>query len=222
MRLATATLTVIAIIGAALFIAHQRANHPARVNVAGPSASAKTQGPPAWPTPHAAIDAYLQEYPHVLARARIRVDADDWVLIAEGAPLGFDRASVWTVSAIEFQRGTSGWTQTGGGGGGMLDRCFAPLAGSGFPKMAHGNRPPRLIAPDYVYSVTSEPTWHIEALLSGRWTTLPTNRGVFFTVHPPRPLELHPGAGQPAPLRPVTDDGHVPGCFANRYPDLAK
>ena len=56
-RLGTATLTVIAIIGAALLVAHQRSNHHGRVNVAGPSASAKTHASPAWPTPQAAIDA---------------------------------------------------------------------------------------------------------------------------------------------------------------------
>lgn len=222
-RVGAATLTAAALIGAALFVADHAANPPGRVDVAGPSATAKTPGPPAWPTPQAAIDAYLRRYPHVRPRARISFNADNWILIAEGAPLGFERiGSVWTVSAINFQRDTSGWTQTGAGGGGMLDRCFAPLAGGGFPKTPPPQRPSRLASPDYVYAVTADTRWHIQALLAGRWTTLPTTRGVYFNAHPSPRLWPAPGVGQPIPLRPATADGRVPSCFASRYPNLAK
>ena len=220
-RLGTATLTVVVLIGAALLVAHQAANHQGRGNVAATSTTTTAQGPPVWPSARAAIDAYLRHYPHVRERARVQFDAKSWVLIAEGAPLGFDRASVWTVSAIEFQRDARGWAQTGAAGGGMLDRCFAPLAGGGFPRTApHGRRPARFPGPDFEYAATADPSWHIQRLITGKWTTLPTTRGVYFKAHPsPSPM---PGAGPQIQLRPVTADGRVPGCFASQHPDVAK
>lgn len=213
-RLGAATVTVVALIGAALLIAGVSTHHHGRAGVAGPSTTTGAQGPPSWPSAQAAIDAYLRQYPLVRERARIKFDANNWILIAEGVP-GFDRASVWTVGAIDFQRDTSGWTQPGTVGAGMLDRCFDPLGGGGIPAAPwHAVEKPGWPHVDYVYSVTADPSWHIQAFLNGRWTVLPTTRGVYFKAHPSPPLL--PTPGPPIKVRPVTADGRVPACFAKR------
>ena len=210
-RLGAATVTAVALISAALVVAHLSTHHHGRVDIAGPSTT-RTQRPPAWPSAQAAINAYLRQFPHVRERARIKFDSNNWIVIAEGVP-GFDRASVWTVGAIDFQRDASGWTQPGAVGAGMLDHCFDPLQGGGIAaagQRAVGKRGRPHV--DYVYSVTADPSWLIQAFVDGRWTTLPTDRGVYFKAHPSPPLLPKPGS--PIQVRPVTADGRVPGCAA--------
>ena len=226
-RASLMTLTVLATITTVMLVAYRPTDQHVTLVVSGPSTTVRTSGFMAWPTPNAAIDAYLRTNPTTKERARVKFDENTWILIAEGLSTG-NHDSAWTVGDVQVPRGPNGWTPNGTGVAGMLDRCFSLQAGNltlTLGPRSQGDRPfgPPVFRPDYVYAVTADPRWLIQAFFNGHWMTLPTTHGVYFKIQPHGPNTEPPNTNFPGPkLRPIKPDGHVPRCFANRYPNLAK
>ena len=215
-RLHGASVAVtVALVAAVIVAATGSTTHDPTIQVSEPSTSAPpARAPRYWPTPQAAIDAYLHANPTYKERGRVKFDQNTWILIAENIPTG-ERGSAWTVGTVQFPRSANGWAPGSAAIGGMIDRCFSPLEGGYVDLIArlHGRRiRPPLPPPDYVFAVTADPSWRVQVLLNSRWTTLHTTKGVYFKIHPQGALAMQQ-AGPPR-QRPITADGHVPRCVS--------